>query len=337
MRVAAHSLIVPLIVAFCLSGTAPSGLAADTTITVFSNAMVHFTPDELAKYDTLEYTARDNGRETMRTLELPRLTSPTRILAHLTLKPIPKDERNVHDKWDRAGHVRLAVEDGPDIEMLKFMTAYGGRTEHTVDVTHLAPLLQGPQSIVAFIDTWVTPAWQIDFSLEYRSDSTVLMPTFARGVLFEQSYTAEAFGDDGIAFQVSVPADLQRVELYYLVSGHCTDGRGADEFVSKDNVISVDDVVVYRYRPWRDDCRQFRGINPYTARWSDGWWSSDYDRSGWCPGDEVTPLVLDLSDHLTEGDHDLRFRIENVRPKNDEDHFGYWRTSAVVVGYDSVD
>jgi hypothetical protein len=123
------------------------------------------------------------------------------------------------------------------------------------------------------------------------------------------------------------------VMLYYLVSGHCTDGRDADEFQSKDNVFRVDGQVVYRYRPWRDDCRTFRDRNPYCRRWSDGSWSSDYARSGWCPGDQVTPLTLDLSDHFKAGAHRVRFHIERIRPKDEEGQYGYWRVSALLVGY----
>ena len=47
-------------------------------------------------------------------------------------------------------------------------------------------------------------------------------------------------------------------------------------------VLAVDGVVVARFHPWRDDCLEFRDRNPYCARWTDGSWSSDYSRSGWC-------------------------------------------------------
>jgi hypothetical protein len=95
----------------------------------------------------------------------------------------------------------------------------------------------------------------------------------------------------------------------------------------------VDGRVVYRYRPWRDDCRELRAINPYCRRWSDGSWSCDYDRSGWCPGDRARPLELDLTDHLSAGEHQLEVQIENVRPRDEAGHFGYWRVSAQLIGY----
>ena len=122
--------------------------------------------------------------------------------------------------------------------------------------------------------------------------------------------------------------------MNYLVSGHCTDGRGADEFEQKDNVIYIDGHVVYRFRPWRDDCRQFREVNPYCRRWSNGWWSSDFSRSGWCPGDFVAPVELDLTDHLTPGRHTIRFVIENMRPVDEDGNYGYWRVSSHLVGWE---
>lgn len=256
------------------------------------------------------------------------------MIAQLVVNPIPKDEIEVHDRWDRAGDIRLSIPGKPDLELIKFITAYGGRTEYRVDVTHLSPVLPGEGTIKAFIDTWVSPAWTVDFNLEYTADSLERVTRWVVPVMFEQSYTREAQGDSGILVNIDVPTGQKRVILHYYVSGHCTDGTDADEFVKKDNVISVDGVVVYRYQPWRDDCRNFRENNPYTRRWSDGYWSSDYSRSGWCPGDFVRPLELDLTDHLTPGPHSVRFTIENVRPKNEKGDHGYWRVSGVVMGVD---
>lgn len=139
---------------------------------------------------------------------------------------------------------------------------------------------------------------------------------------------------DGAAAAVEIPPVMARVVLEYFSTGHCTDGRDADEFVSKANVISVDGVVVERFHPWRDDCRRYRDRNPYTSHWTDGAWSSDYSRSGWCPGLELEPVEIDLADHLTPGRHTIRFVIEDMRPKDAEGNFGYWWVSAHVVGWD---
>ena len=93
---------------------------------------------------------------------------PSRITAHLTIRPIPKNDLEVHDKWDRAGNIRLVLEDKSEIELIKFVTAYGGATEHKVDVTHLSSVLRGGCTFRAFIDTWVSPGWTIDLEFNYE-------------------------------------------------------------------------------------------------------------------------------------------------------------------------
>lgn len=314
------------------------------TIEIFRQADIYFSSDDTTIYKKVDIYSSDNGRVINADIELPVFEQEVRIIASLKILPIPKDELVVFDKWDRAGNIRLSKEGMADIEIIKFITAYGGTSEYEVDVSHLAPVLQGSCSFKGFIDTWVSPAWKIDFSLGFQpvADSSgeeiyidyIINPDWLEGVLFEQSYTTANAGDTGIDVEVVVPQGINRIVLYYFVSGHCTDGSGADEFMPKDNVIYVDNRVVHRFQPWRDDCRNFRDQNPYTRRWSDGYWSSDYSRSGWCPGDKVDPFQIDLTDHLTAGRHNLRFVIENVRPENDKQDYGYWRISGYLAGWE---
>ncbi len=309
--------------------------------TIFAETLIEFIPDSPDRHEGGYGYATNHGRVVTSEAYLFQGLSradeiPSKITGHLTIRPIPKNELEVHDKWDRAGNIILVPENGSEIELIKFVTAYGGATEHEVDLTHLASVLRDKCTMRAFIDTWVSPGWTISLSFEYEWEDTGSgepRADWAHGLIYEPGFDQDTEQAGGIDAHVRIPEDLTRVMLYYNVSGHCTDGRGADEFESKDNVITVDGVVVHRYRPWRDDCRDFRAINPYCKRWSDGSWSSDYDRSGWCPGDVVDPLVLDLTDHLTPGDHKLNVQIDGVRPKDDEGHKGYWRVSAYLVGY----
>ncbi|MFZ5979955.1 MAG: peptide-N-glycosidase F-related protein [Candidatus Zixiibacteriota bacterium] len=322
-----------LLILSCGTISLADDLDNSNSIQIFSGTTIHFTPDNPAQYDTDDVTSDENGRVMKTTINLPTYDSPVTITAFLTVSPIPRDEVSVIDAWDRAGNIRLCRDGMADIELIKFITAYGGLTEYEVDLTALAPLLKGTCTFKAFIDTWLTPAWEIDLALVYRPVGDNTAPDWVDGVLFVESYTEKTYGGKGIEIAVSIPDDLKRVKLYYYTSGHCTDGTDADEFISKDNVIYVDDIAVYRYQPWRDDCRHFRDINPYTRRWSDGYWSSDYSRSGWCPGDLVEPLVLDLTDHLNPGDHKVRFVVEDVRPEDEQGHFGYWRLSGYLAGW----
>jgi hypothetical protein len=217
-----------------------------------------------------------------------------------------------------------------------------------VDVTHLAPLLRGECTFRGFIDTWLSPAWRMDFELVFEPTDAAGPPDWMREwlepgdlagapdwavpVLYE-SVTRERMDAGYLPVRVTVPAGTGRVMLHYLASGHCTDGRGADEFETKDHVILVDGEEAYRLRPWRDDCRRFRDVNPHCRRWFDGSWSADFARSGWCPGDAVLPEAIDLTARLPAGEHGMAFRVEDIRPADDSGH-GYWRISAVLCGWD---
>ncbi len=336
IRLKKVSLIFSLILLMGVSSFAQSTVSPENyrteTIPVFQDDMVHFNPENPSEYNRDGITSEDNGRMIVTSLAIPSFEHSVKIIAHLTLKPIPKDERSVHDRWDRAGNIRLRREGQPDLEIIRFMTSYGGRTTHELDVSHLAPILSGECEFAAFMDTWVSPAWKIDFSLEFEETSEWIDTDWVQPLLYINNFT-NADHADGVTVTVTIPDSIQTVTMYYYSTGHCTDGIDEDEFISKANVISVDGVVVERYHPWRDDCEQYRDRNPYCARWSDGYWSSDYSRSGWCPGAEVIPLEIELADHLTPGVHTITVNVENMRPRDENGHHGYWIISAFLVGW----
>lgn len=332
-RIAVALLLLCILICSVAGPTRAQTEAVDPlTVHIFYKNAIRFDPDHPNIMDTRFVKSLDNGRVVERTVVLEHPAYPVRIFAHLSVRPIPKDDSNVHDKWDRAGNVRLSIPNMAEIEVIKFITAYGGATEYDVDITHLAPLLDGPCAFRGFIDTWIDPAWEIDFHITFAPDEEALSPDWVSGVFFEESVTEESMRDGDVETEVVIPDGIDQVTLHYLVSGHCTDGRGDDEFESKENVISVNGQEIYRFRPWRDDCLRFRTINPYCRRWSDGSWSSDYSRSGWCPGDLVRPVEVDLSRSLKPGKQTVGFRVERIRPKGEDDQFGYWRVSGYLVG-----
>jgi hypothetical protein len=313
--------------------TAAAEFPEPVTVQVFEDHPIHYALEEPDRYATESVGVMDNGRVILRTVSLPEPREPVKITARIRMKPVPFDERTVHDAYDRAGNVRLTKAGMPDIEIVRFVTAYGGETQHEVDVSQLAPLLRGECTLKGFLDTWLSPAWRMDFCLTYVSVPEQANPDWVRGVAYEEWVTSDMLGRGPLTAKISVPRGLGRVALNYLSTGHCTDGKGSDEYETKDNVISVDGAEVHRCRPWRDDCIEFRPLNPYCARWSDGTWSSDYSRSGWCPGDIVRPELIDLTDNLPPGDHTVTFDIPGVRPRDERGYHGYWRVSAHLLGW----
>ena len=49
------------------------------------------------------------------------------------------------------------------------------------------------------------------------------------------------------------------------------------------------------------------------------------------------PLVLDLTDALQPGPHRIEARVENIRPRDESGHEGYWRVSGHLVGWTGAD
>lgn len=301
-------------------------LADSTTVAIFENNFIHFGGD--TQNDMSTYTELDNGRVVARTINLPKFDKPVKIIAKL-------DVDSDGDPWDRAGSIYLEVNEQQNIELLKFITGFGGHSVLEQDISFLAPMLKEQVTIKAFVDTWVQKGWVLDFSLHFIESDTLNESSWNFATLFNSGLTREQVIEARPSAMVNIPPSQERIMLTYYVSGHCTDGSGADEFVSKDNVIAIDENEIHRYKPWRDDCFNFRDRNPTSGRWGDVW-SSDLDRSGWCPGDIVYPVILDVTDKLNDGPHNFSYWIENIRPKDIDGDYGYWRVSSYLTGWGDI-
>ncbi|MEN8193229.1 MAG: GLPGLI family protein, partial [Bacteroidota bacterium] len=105
------------------------------------------------------------------------------------------------------------------------------------------------------------------------------------------------FHDDSLTVQVDIPEGLESLSLRYTSTGHGGWG-GGDEFNPKLNEIIIDDELVYKFIPWRDDCATYRLLNPSSGNFGNGLTSSDLSRSNWCPGTVTVPEIIPL-DNLT--------------------------------------
>lgn len=310
------------------------GQSDSTVVQVFKTNFIHF--GDPAKYETETVKAEESGRVIRRTLELPQFAEPVQITAHLIIQStIDGCNSATGDPWDRAGTVMVSPPGMANIELLKFITGFGGRSDLRQDVSHLAPLLQGTATIKGFVDTWVSPGWRMDFELIYKKVTEPVNPSWNHGIFYHQDVKRDNVTVTEPTVEVNIPPGRERTILTWFTSGHGINensGEG-DEFTTRDNVIFIDEKEVHRYRPWRDDCRQFRDRNPCSGRWGSTW-SSDFPRSGWCPGDIVVPVNLDVTELLTPGHHKIRFAIENIR--KDAVGYGYWRTSSHLSGWGDI-
>lgn len=124
---------------------------------------------------------------------------------------------------------------------------------------------------------------------------------------------------------------LTGAHLRYISTGH-GGWDGGDEFIPKTNTILIDGKPAFSHTPWRQDCGCYRDLNPVSGNFWNGLSSSDYSRSGWCPGTATQPVYFDLSPWADGKEHTLTVAIPQGKPV--EGMFSHWAVSgALIVEY----
>ncbi len=244
----------------------------------------------------------------------------------------------------------------PPLEVMRFITPFGvgfynakvkvaGLTwadsaSYVEDVTDLLPALGGDVWIGAFIGNYDRGGHRLSLRLRYHPNERtvrataaprrVVLPLFNTCNVMEmagQEY-GRLFGADTLSVAFDVADTLRDARLRYIVTGHGGWDTG-DEFVPKPSSIWCDDALVARFVPWRSDCVNFRRVNPASGNFWNGLSSSDFSRSGWCPGTPVDPSIVPLGD-LAPGRHVVRVAIPQGKPEGES--FSAWSVSGAVIG-----
>lgn len=322
-----------------------------TRISILEDVVIHWDPNQPETVDRDGFVIRYTGQAIEKAVQLPAAPldqrDAQRITLHLKVEPVEAHDstaRGPSDRWTRLGAVHLRLGSGKDeerIELMRFITGFGGASHFEQDLTPLAPMLHGKQNLELFISTYSTePAWRATMWLEYTKDGVGMRrPIFAQPLFFDQHVTAE---NPTLTGSVTIPPGLALPRLRIITTGHATDGAGGDEFVSRTHVLRIDGRVVAVWRPWSEEGGTLRSSNPTSGRRTiDGreLWSSDLDRTGWHPGQSVDPTMIPVPE-LTPGKHTVELTIQGIRPKPpgadaetdpESAHHGYWVVSGMVV------
>ena len=242
----------------------------------------------------------------------------------------------------------------PPVELVRFFTSFGAghfndkvqidglkwteENYYKQEVSELRDRLQGDVLIGAFIGNYDKGGHIVSLDLlaypgEYEWETTPCsqhsMPLFNTCNVMEmsgQNY-GRLFATDSLEVEFEIPEGAENLRLRYISTGHGGWG-GGDEFNPKENVIFIDGVKTFTHTPWRCDCATFRDQNPVSGNFWNGLSSSDYSRSGWCPGTATNPIYFDLS-HLKPGKHTLRLAIP--QGKDEGGSFSHWMVSCVLL------
>ncbi len=316
-----------------------------TAVTVFEDAAIFYNEDLTNPVPDGPLVRTDNGQALLHTLDLPDPPSnqrdARRIVLSVEVQPvITKTDAGPTpaDIWPRLGAITVLLpgtepDDPPRrLELMRFVTGFGGPGLFQADVTPFAPVLFGRRTIEAKIDTYNEPGWRLTARLRYDpAGRGARRPVYATPVLFGEEITAAQPTVRGI---VEIPEGLAQVRLRIMTTGHATDGAAGDEFTPRAHVIRVDGLEIARFWPWSETGGVNRRVNPTSGRRVvDGRevWSSDFDRAGWAPGELVRPVTIPLLG-LQPGRHEVEVTIQGIRPRvTPEAGMGYWRTSVALV------
>lgn len=245
----------------------------------------------------------------------------------------------------------------PPVELMRFFTPFGigkyndrvqldgldweEETYYKQEVTDLQTLLQNEVWIGVFIGNYDGGGhrvsldlksypndyeWEVDNSQAPRTHVESLVNTCNVLEMAGQNY-GKIFGTDSIKVTFFTSASDSVLTLRYISTGHGGWGTG-DEFTPKENELLIDGERRYVYTPWRSDCGRYREWNPVSGNFWNGLSSSDYSRSGWCPGTATQPVYFDLSG-LEPGTHTLTIAIPQGAPA--EGGFSHWNVSAQLI------
>ena len=246
----------------------------------------------------------------------------------------------------------------PPVELMRFFTPFGighfnermanygidwaDETYYRQEVSDLAPLLQGDVLIGVWIGNYDAGGHIVSLDLKsYPNDYTVpdscgkkhyiraLFNTCNVLEMAGQNY-GKLFATDSLSTWggVWIPKNAKRVLLRYISTGHGGWGEG-DEFVPKTNTSLIDGKVAFTHTPWRQDCGCYRDLNPVSGNFWNGLSSSDFSRSGWCPGTATQPVYFDLSPWADGREHTLTVAIPQGKPV--EGMFSHWAVSGTLI------
>ncbi|MCP4806422.1 MAG: hypothetical protein GY913_22165 [Proteobacteria bacterium] len=202
--------------------------------------------------------------------------------------------------WDTVNWLFVCDQDGEDcVELARLVTGYWRGGRWVMDGTQVLDRLQGPASFT-YSGGQVK---LVTVDLRFWSDGTDRAPLASNQVWWDND---SFWTDEWVAAHqdhaFTPPADATRVELVHAITGHGSDSEGCAEFCASSHAFHVNGTEFrtdFDDAGSRDGCRDrvgTAGVLPNQA----GTWT--YGRAGWCPGQGVEPVRVDITSAVTLGE-----------------------------------
>ncbi|GAU88643.1 hypothetical protein RvY_01302-2 [Ramazzottius varieornatus] len=216
-------------------------------------------------------------------------------------------------EWDHTVHLFVCCDDSPmcGMELGRWISPYRRHVGRWLtDASHLIPLLSHKRcNFTMKHPPWTDPWYPIlnlrfaeplDWLKAQRGDGGLypdhIEPIFIGSETFDISYNTK-----WPPYHFHVPTDVRRVTTYALITGHGSDNNNCAEFcVTSHNFLLNEANLnsrIFTNAGTPQGCahRVKFGVEPNQH----GTWL--YGRNGWCPGENVAPWTLDITDQVLFG------------------------------------
>ncbi|MSP73779.1 MAG: hypothetical protein EXR76_16730 [Myxococcales bacterium] len=204
--------------------------------------------------------------------------------------------------WDYLAYLYVYDEAGMAVQLGRFITSYHRETHWIADVTPMMWHLRAG-GMRRFKWLWAPP-WNVQptetrLKLHFSNRGRGMRP--AEPVFL---YGGGGFGSmynvGRVPTVVDIPADAKKVELWAIITGHGADQGQCAEFCDHQHAFTIEG---HEHRRTHTTVGQAEGCVSELERgmvpnqWGT-WW---FGRGGWCPGQQVDPWVVDVTDEVTPG------------------------------------
>lgn len=223
--------------------------------------------------------------------------------------------------WDYLASFYVRGEDDTNIELARFITSYHRETYWVVDASPMLGLLKdgGTRHFRwEFAPEWNVQPTATKLSLRFSNRGKGYRPTQVIPLWKGGPFNA-AYNEAHPPMDVPIPQTATRVELVSLVTGHGAAQSQCSEFCNHQHELTIGETSFLKEFPeagTEDLCvpQLEHGMVPNQGG---TWW---FGRGGWCPGQQVTPWIEDVSDLVTPGETaTIRYRglFDDTDPPDD--------------------
>jgi len=202
--------------------------------------------------------------------------------------------------WDYIAALSVYDDEGAPIELGRFITTYHRESRWIVDATPLLVLLEagGTRRFRwEFAPEWNPQPTITTLSLRFSNQGKPVRPAAAT-FLWAGGAFNDTYADAHPPIDVDIPADVERVELWAIVTGHGAEAQNCAEFCDHQHEFTVEGGEHLLDHPAVADeegCIDGIDLGMTPNQWGT-WW---FGRGGWCPGLQVDPWVADVTADVT--------------------------------------